>query len=136
MPGFRMKCRNPKCTHEFLRYFPSEEFDKLQYGGVPGIGCYDCGFPQMVVMRSKQRVKDGFTPGFQRNIRKHCDTYSKYKAHLKTMGLVELGYDDIPIHDPDKNPESYWDDDMLKKAYDNGFKITGQEADHLKSGAV
>jgi hypothetical protein len=101
--SYRFKCRSSKCGLEFLRHYPSEEFDKLQYGGVrPGIGCFVCGFPKMAVMRSQKSVKDGFEPGFQRSIGKHCSTYAEYKAHLKAMGLVEMGYEDMPPHEPDK----------------------------------
>lgn len=97
MPAFRMKCR--KCYNEFHRFFPQKEFDQLQYGenGEPkGIGCYDCGFPKMIIARSNQTVKDGFKPGFQRNIMKHCSTYTEYKKHLKEMGLIEIGYEELP----------------------------------------
>ena len=132
-----MKCRNPKCKHEFHRHYRSEEFDKLQYSGTGGISCYDCGYEKMMVIRSNKLVKDGFQPGFQRNIRKHCATYSEYKAHLKNMGLIEMGPEDVPVEDPDKAPHNYWSDAMLKKVYNkHGIKITDREAEHLKSGAT
>jgi len=41
-------------------------------------------------------VKDGFQPGFQRNIMKYCSTYTEYKQHLKEMGLIEIGYEELP----------------------------------------
>lgn len=50
----------------------------------------------MIIVRSNKVVKDGFQPGFQRNIRKYCSTYAEYKAHLKEMGLIEIGYEEIP----------------------------------------
>ena len=94
-----MKCRNQKCGNEFHRYYPQKEYDQLSFrdnGTYKGIGCYDCGFPKMIIMRSNKPVKDGFKPGFQRNIMKHCATYAEYKAHLKNMGIIEIGYEEIP----------------------------------------
>lgn len=110
MPAFRFKCK--KCHTEFHRHYSQDEFDKNQYSG--GFGCFECGFPKMAVMKSNQRVKDGFQPGFQRNIGKYCSTYSEYKAHLKAMGLIEIGYEELP-HDENGNVTNYWDDPAIKK---------------------
>lgn len=61
---------------------------------------------------SNRVVKDGFKPGFQRNIRKHCSTYSEYKAHLKSMGLVEIGYEE---HAPGTKIErEFFSDDTIR----------------------
>lgn len=133
--NFRLKCRNPKCGHEFLRRWSIEEFDKLQYGGATkGIPCFDCGFSKMLVMRSKRQIHDGFQPGFQRNIRKYCSTYAEYKQHLKDMGLVELGYEDLPEQKEERI--NYWDDAMLKKINDMGIYISGREAKALAEGKI
>lgn len=132
MKGFRFKCVNEKCKHEFHKSMSPEDFDRTQYSADgKGHSCYDCGFPKMVVMRSNKLVKDGFVPGFQRSIRKHCETYSEYKQHLKNMGLVELGYEDIP---ESKGPETqYFDDEMMRKIYQkHGVSISGREADQLQ----
>jgi hypothetical protein len=127
-----MKCQNKKCGHEFLRRYDVEEFDKLQYGAVPGIGCFDCGWPKMLVMKSKRQVNDSFQPGFQRNIRKHCETYSEYKAHLKRMGLIEVGYEDLP--EQKEVGTQYWTDELLSKVYnEHGVKFSGREAEHMKN---
>jgi len=95
--SYRLKCQNKNCSHEFLRYWPKDEYETLQYntvnGEYKGIACFDCGFPKMVVMKSKQVADDGFKAGFQRNIMKYCNTYAEYKAHLKNMGLIEIGYE-------------------------------------------
>lgn len=132
--NFRFKCR--KCGYEGLRRYNVEEFDRLQYGGdQKGISCFTCGFPKMVVMRSMKQVRDGFVPGFQRSIRKHCATYGEYKTHLKRMGLVELGYEDIEFDGEDKKID-YWDDSILKKVADMGVYISGREADALKQGKI
>ena len=131
MQGYRLKCRNQKCGGEFHRYYGSAEFDRLQYGTVPGIGCFQCGFSKMLVMKSSALVKDGFQPGFQRNIRKHCATYSEYKAHLKNLGLVELGYEDIPEFKGIKT--QYFDDAMMRKIHKkHNISLSGREADHLQ----
>jgi len=135
MPAFNLKCKNTVCGSEFHRFWSPEEFDQLQYGTTPGISCFNCGTPQMIVMRSNRTVKDGFQPGFQRNIRKHCNTYGEYKAHLKNMGLVELGYEDLPEKREDKT--NYWTDEMLRKIYnETGVKFSDREATALKEGEL
>ena len=100
MPAFRFKCRNPRCHHEFHRHYPTKEYEQLLFnspdGSYKGIGCYDCGYPNMITVRSNKPVKDGFQPGFQRNIRKHCATYQEYQAWLKKLGLIEIGYQELP----------------------------------------
>lgn len=132
MQGYRLKCRNSKCGAEFHRAYKSEEFDRLQYSSDgSGISCFNCGFPRMVVMKSNKTVDDGFKPGFQRNIRKHCSTYAEYKAHLKNMGLIEIGYDDLP---PQKETlTNYFDDDMMRKLYSRyGISLDSRKVDHLQ----
>lgn len=110
--SYRLNCQNPKCGGEFLRYWPKEEFELLQYGGaVKGIGCFNCGYPKMKVTLSSMSANDGFVPGFQRSIGKHCDTYAEYKAHLKRMGLVEVGYNDIKEKEVKKE---YLTDEFIK----------------------
>jgi hypothetical protein len=127
-----MKCQNEKCRNEFHRRYSVEEFDKLQYGSSSGIGCFDCGTPKMIVMKSNRQIQDGFKPGFQRNIRKHCETYSEYKAHLRNMGLIEVGYEDLPEHKDTKT--QYWTDEVLKKVYnEHGLKFSDREAEHMKN---
>jgi len=130
MPSYRFHCRNEKCGADFLRHFKIEEFEKNQYGS--GYGCFKCGFPRMAVIKSNKLAKDGFQPGFQRNIMKHCSTYGEYKAHLKRMGLVEIGHEDLP--ESEDNKTEYWTDDILKKVYANGIKISDREAEALKKG--
>jgi len=131
MQSYRLKCRNKKCGGEFLRPFSSEEFDKLQYGPVPGIACYNCGFPKMITMKSGKLAKDGFQPGYQPNIRKHCATYGQYKAELKRMGLIEIGYDELPENE--EAPTQYFTDEVLRKIYTKqGISLDSREADHLK----
>jgi hypothetical protein len=133
--NYRFKCRNPKCGYEGLRRFNIEEFDQLQYGGTqPGIACFQCGYPKMAVMKSGWHVKDGFKPGFQRNIMKYCNTYEEYKQHIKDMGLIEIGYEEIPEPEDESKRVTYWDDELLKKIYDRGIKIDGNEAEYLKAG--
>ena len=130
MPAFRLKCQ--KCGKEFHRFWKIEEFDRLQYKeSGQGIGCFDCGAPRMAVIRSNQTVKDGFQPGFQRSIRKHCNTYAEYKAWLKRLGLIEVGYEDIPEREPGKT--QYWTEDTLKMVYNQyGVKFSDREAEALK----
>jgi len=133
--SYRLKCRNPKCNQEFLRYWPKLEFERLQYGAIPGISCFQCGFPKMIVVKSNMTAKDGFNPGFQRNIRKHCATYSEYKAHLKIMGLQEVGYEDLPEEEGFSRTQ-YFNDKRLKKIYDlldKEDKFSDREAEYLKN---
>jgi len=131
MPAYRMKCRHPKCGKDHHRFYKVEEYDLLAYGGrEPGIACYDCGYPRMVVIKSKKSVDDTFKPGFQRNIRKHCDTYAQYKKHLKDMGLVEMGYEDFPQQ---KEGQPFWSDAKLERiCKEHGVKLSGNEIKHLK----
>lgn len=114
MQNFRFKCR--KCGQEFLRRKSLEEFEKAQYSE-NGHSCESCGYPKMAVIRSNQMVKDGFKPGLQRNIMKVCNTYAEYKAQLKKMGLIEMGYEDFPEQE---YKSKYWSPKMLKKLYDMG----------------
>ena len=133
--NYRLKCRNDKCGYDTLKRWRVEEFDQLAYGGDrPGIDCFQCGYPKMKVEKSHRRINDGFKPGFQRNIMKHCETYAEYKAHLKAMGLIELGYEDIP--EGEETERSYWNDKTLKKAHDRGFRVSGREAEALKKNKL
>lgn len=131
MGSFRFKCKNIKCGGEFHRFYTEEEYDKLQDEGEVGISCFKCGTPRMIVMRSKKTVKDGFQPGFQRNIRKHCATYGEYKAWLKKLGLVEVGYEDLP---PDvEGKTEYWTDDLIRRiSSEYNLSITDGEGRYLK----
>lgn len=128
--GYRLTCRNPKCSHDFHRGYRQKEFEELQYPN--GIACFDCGFPRMIIMKSHRKLKDTFVPGFQRNIMKHCETYQEYKAHLGRMGLIELGYEDLPDGGPHRAP--YWNDVSLRKLHEkHGVKLSGREAEHFKN---
>ena len=89
----------------------------------------------MAVMKSGITIKDGFTPGFQRNIRRYCSTYAEYKAHLKRMGLIEFGYEELP-EDDGKPKHSMFTDEMLRKIYNScsaDDKFSDREAEHLKT---
>lgn len=132
MGSYLMKCRNPKCGIEFRRYWKREEFDRLQYDSCgSGISCQKCGYPRCIVTKSKRSVDDGFKPGFQRNIMKHCATYSEYKDHLKNMGLIELGYDELPEKEPEQT--NYFDDEIMKLLYEkHGVNLDSREVLHLQ----
>lgn len=133
--SYRFKCRNNRCGSEFHRHFGKEEFEKTQYS-VNGWACFNCGYPKMVAMGSRLSVKDGFQPGYQRNIGKHCATYSEYKAHLKNMGLIEIGYEDLDFNQEDKNI-NYWDEDLVKKIVKQyGVDLSGREIDGLLNGEI
>lgn len=43
-----------------------------------------------------RRKKDGFTPGWQENIKAYAGGRLEYNKLLKEKGLVEIGYDYIP----------------------------------------
>lgn len=131
MPAYRMKCR--KCEREYHRHYSVEEFEKNQYGTANGWGCFDCGYPKMIVMKSNKRVKDGFQPGFQKSIREYCSTYGEYKQKLKERGLIELGYEELP--EREEKRESYWTPDVLKRLYNEfGVKFSDREAEELENG--
>ena len=127
MASFRLKCR--KCGGEFHRHFKNEEFDELQ--GSAGIPCYNCGFPRMVTMRSMKTVKDGFKPGFQRNIGKFAHSYGAYKKELRAMGLVEVGYEEMEAQEDGKT--NYWTPELITKLNNDGAGISDNEADHMMS---
>jgi len=82
-------------------------------------------------MKSGKSAKDGFQPGFQRSIRKHCATYGEYKRHLKEMGLIEMGYDDLPQND--EPVTNYFPDDVMKNLYQkHGVSLDSREVQHLR----
>lgn len=135
MQNYRMRCRNSKCGSEFLRRFSAKQWEDAQYGGDrPGVACYNCGTPSMAVMRSEQTVKDGFVPGFQRNIRKFCNTYAEYKSWLKIMGLIEFGYEDLPDNEDGTPKTTGFTDEMISKIQQSyGLDgVSGNEIEHLK----
>lgn len=138
MPAFRFKCRNIKCGSEFHRQFSNEEFERQQYGSPSGWCCFNCGMEKMGVMRSNRAVKDTFQPGFQRNIGEYCKTYSEYKRKLKEKGLIELGYEDIPMDDrPDDSTAHYWTDEFLRDLYEDcGITLDGQLIEALRNGRL
>lgn len=109
-----------------------EAFEETQYSP-GGHRCEGCGFPKMAVIRSNKSVQDGFIPGFQRNIRRHCSTYGEYKKALKEMGLVEIGYDELPEVE---NKTKYWDAPMLKKLHDMGAGFGDRELDAMERGEI
>ena len=83
-------------------------------------------------MKSERSVKDGFKPGWQSNIRKHCGTYSEYKAQVKAMGLTEVGYETLPEIKPGKI--AYWDDETLMDLkHEIGVDFTEAEARELQA---
>lgn len=131
MDNYRFKCR--KCSQEFLRRLTKEDFEKDQYSA-NGHKCFSCGFPKMAVIKTNQMIKDGFTPGWQSNIRKHCNSYSEYKAELKKMGLIEIGYDELP--DQEDSKTKYWTPDLLKKLHDMGIGFSGNELDAIEKGKL
>ena len=90
----------------------------------------------MAVMGSRLSVKDGFKPGYQRNIGKHCNTYAEYKAHLKRMGLIELGYEEIKSSEDDLNI-NYWNEDTIKNIIrEHGVDLSGREIEGLINGEI
>lgn len=108
------------------------DFDQTQYS-IHGHQCFSCGYPKMAVIRSNVMVKDSFVPGFQRNIRKHCATYAEYKQHLKNMGLIEIGYEDLP---ETEDKTKYWTPELLKKLYDMGLGFGDCELDAIEAGKI
>lgn len=131
--SYKLTCQNKKCGAMFHRYWNKEEFEKLQYGGaVKGIACFNCGYPKMIVIKSNKVAKDNFEPGYQRNIGKYCATKAEYKAHLKRMGLVEIGNESLP--EPSYKEENIWTDEFLRKLNNQyGVRLQGREIEYLKS---
>jgi len=138
--NFNFKCRNSRCGYEGHRAYHIDEYDKLQYGGdKPGIACFQCGFPKMLTMRSRQMAKDNeFTPGYQRNIGKFCATKSEYQGQIKKMGLIELWYEQLPdsAFDGDNSAPNYWNDETLSKVRAHGIEISDLEAEGLKRDLI
>ena len=133
MKNYRIICRNQRCGYDGVRRYSNEEFDKLQYPS--GISCSKCGFPRATIVKSQAKLCDSFKPGFQRNIMKYCANYSEYKAHLKNMGLVEMGYEDFKDEDI-KEEYKVWDDDLIKYMVDRGLEISDREAVALKENKL
>ena len=134
--NYRFHCRNQKCGAEFLRRYRVDEFEKNQYHTENGWGCFNCGYPRMAVMKSEREVKDGFQPGYYRCVMKYCRTYTELKEARKAKGLVEIGYDEIKDPESENEAISYWSDDILKKVYEHGVKLSGLEAEALKTGEL
>ena len=117
--NYRFKCRHGSCTFETSKFLNKDEFDSRQYNNDrTGFQCETCGYPRMAVMKSNKSVDDTFKAGFQRNIRKYCETETEYKAHLKQMGLIEIGYEKLPYNESAGSID-YWSEDNLKYLYDN-----------------
>ena len=134
--SYRFHCRKPECGAEFHRHFSKDEFEKTQYSP-NGWTCFKCGFARMAVMKSNAVVKDGFQAGYQRNIGKWCDSYSEYKRTIKAMGLIELGYEDLPEEKEDESFRDYWTADILKEVYDEqGINLDGELVKGLQSGEI
>lgn len=131
--NYKICCRNPKCGYETTKRYSVEEFERLQYP--TGISCFLCGYPKAVVIHTNRMARDGFKPGFQRNIMKHCATYAEYKAWLKRMGLVELGYEEIPDFKPDERL-NIWDREMIKLLESKGLKLSDREIKALQEGKL
>ena len=128
--NYRFKCR--KCQHEFLRRYTVEEFDRTQYK--TGFSCFDCGFEKMMVNKSNQNIKDGFQPGWQKNIAKYCGTYAEYKAQLKLMGLVETGFEDVKI---EGHKTQYFDPKMVEKLVrECHLDLSGREIEAIENGKM
>lgn len=134
--SYRFKCRNTRCNSEFHRYYPKEEFEKNQYGTSDGWACFNCGYPKMAVMLSNRDVKNSFTPGWQPTIREYCDTYSDYKKKLKARGLVEIGYEELPIKDDETSYK--WDDEQIKRLVQDGTldSTDGRLIEDMKEGRL
>ena len=131
MQNYNFKCR--KCSHEFLRRFSDKDFNDQQ-SSINGFSCYDCGFPKMAVIKTNIKIRDSFKAGWQPNIRKFCNTYAEYKAQLKLMGLVEIGYEDLPEEKEYKT--KYWTPELLKKLNDAGIGFSGNELDAIGDGKI
>lgn len=138
MPSYRMKCR--ECGNEPpLKYMPAVEFERTEFAPEnKGFMCPNgkCGAPRMMVCKSDINVKDGFVPGYQRSIRKICNTQKEYEAELKRRGLVVFGYDDIDFDQRDLKI-NLWDDKMIGELKrDSNIDISGREAQALKDGVL
>ena len=131
--NYRFKCVNPNgCNYEGLKRLKLEDFERSQYRG--GFPCEKCGYPRMAVIRSNKMVKDSFVAGYQRSIRKHCETYAEYQRELKKRGLIEIGYEEINPDTEAGRESVYWDDAIIRGLYKRGIKISGNEAKALKEG--
>lgn len=132
MPAIKLECQNKRCQNRFERTYSAEEFER-RMASVNGIPCFTCGMPRMEVFKTNRRVKDGFEPGWQENIRKWCDSRSQYNAYVKAMGLQEIGYDYVPQEvKADYSPLS--GAEMAREIARMDSSMTGQELDAIESG--
>lgn len=130
MPAYKFICR--KCGRNYHRHYKtSKEYEEMCYGNQPpGMACFDCGFPQMVTIRTEKPAPDGFKPGFQRSIMKHCATRKEFEAELKRQGLVELGNEDFP--EMKNEPDFRWTENFFKKVYQKyGINTESGEAKEI-----
>lgn len=80
-----------------------------------------------------KRKKDGFTPGWQENIRMHITCPHQYRRALKELGLVEIGNDYIP-QETTKTSNPFANENLIKEAVKSGIYLSGNEIEALKSG--
>lgn len=133
MPAVRIRCANGRCGKESIRYFANEKFDRMLEGKLGKIPCDNCGFRDTSYIITNSRVKDGFTPGWQENIRAFAATKGQYDALLKERGLVEIGYDYTPQESVlDHSPCANLDFAMELKKIDP--KTSDREMDAIISG--
>lgn len=87
----------------------------------------------MNAMVSGVKVKDGFVPGWQENIRAYASSRREYDAILKDRGLVEIGKDYIP----EESTSSGIDPQALAEmCADSGFTERGTvEYEAIKDGS-
>lgn len=135
MPTFRIKCRNVRCSRESLKYENPEKFDEIMDGRPQQYKCESCGFPNAQIIISGLRVKDGFTPGWQENIREHAGGRKEYDKKLREKGLEEIGYDYIPQHS-EKTSNPFENEEILKEIAARDKDMSDRELDALKSGEL
>ena len=92
MPSYRLKCINPKCGKEEMKYWTTERLDYYKGRNAGRLKCSSCGFSGVDIMQSRRMVHDGFQPGWQPNIQRNASSRKEYERYLKELGLVEMGH--------------------------------------------
>ena len=84
--------------------------------------------------RNKKMKKDGFTPGWQENIREYCGGRGEYNSRLKELGLVECGYDTGHIKETTTEGGYCESIDFALAAREAGVELTDNEVEAIGTG--
>ena len=88
----------------------------------------------MAVIKSNRVLGDGFKPDFYRCVQKYCSTPQELREARKKKGLIEIGYEDLPVYE-DKSTLKLWSHENLKGAK-VALGLSDNELDQLKNREI